>query len=175
MLVASRTDEEYFGIKVLLEFGQAVNTTVSKYIWKKKSKYHKPYAVWNRVYTYHHSFLGFVFPDIINCQRTNICTLSTISALSLFVSSNLLATVIKYSVGYCNNGKGGITGSDLKNKNKTAFCSKMNYYQFFHLLPQLKRFISNNFSWICFCLMPLSKIISSHLNCHLNKQSFALF
>lgn len=35
MLVASRTDEEYFGIKVLLEFGQAVNTTVSKYIWGK--------------------------------------------------------------------------------------------------------------------------------------------
>lgn len=120
MLVASRTDEEYFGVKVLLEFGQAVNTTVSKYIWKKKSKCHKPYAVWNRVYTYHHSFLGFVFPDIINCQRTNICTLSTISALSLFVSSNLLATVTKYSVGYCNNGKGGITGSDLKNKKQLS-------------------------------------------------------
>lgn len=38
MLVASRTDEEYFDVKVLLEFGQAVNTTVSKYIWKKKIK-----------------------------------------------------------------------------------------------------------------------------------------
>lgn len=32
MLIASRTDEEYFDVKVLLEFGQAVNTTVSKYI-----------------------------------------------------------------------------------------------------------------------------------------------
>lgn len=114
MLVASRTEEEYFGVKILLEFGQAVNTTVSKYIWKQVSKYYKPYTVWNRVSTYHHSFLGSVFPDIINCQRTNICTLNIISALSLFVSSNLLATVIKYSVGYCSNGKGGISGSDLK-------------------------------------------------------------
>lgn len=61
MLVASRTEEEYFGVKILLEFGQAVNTTVSKYIWKQVSEYHKPFTVWNRVYTYHHSFLESVF------------------------------------------------------------------------------------------------------------------
>lgn len=32
MLLADRTEEEYFGVKVSLEFGQAVNTTVSKHI-----------------------------------------------------------------------------------------------------------------------------------------------
>lgn len=45
MLAAGRTEEEYFGVKILLEFGQAVNTTVSKYIWKQISKYYKPYTV----------------------------------------------------------------------------------------------------------------------------------
>lgn len=35
MLLADRTEEEYFGVKVSLEFGQAVNTTVSKHIWKQ--------------------------------------------------------------------------------------------------------------------------------------------
>lgn len=32
MFLANRTEEEYFGVKVSLEFAQAVNTTVSKHI-----------------------------------------------------------------------------------------------------------------------------------------------
>lgn len=35
LLLADRTEEEYFGVKVSLEFGQAVNTTVNKHIWKQ--------------------------------------------------------------------------------------------------------------------------------------------
>lgn len=38
--LATRAEKESFGVKVLLEFGQAVNATVSKHIWKQSSTSH---------------------------------------------------------------------------------------------------------------------------------------
>lgn len=35
ILLTTRAEEELFGVKVLLEFGQAVNAIVSKHIWKQ--------------------------------------------------------------------------------------------------------------------------------------------
>lgn len=88
MLVANKTEKEYFGVKILLEFGQAVNTTISQYIWKQGSEYHKPFTVWNRA-------------------DKKICSLNITSALIIMVATNLLATVIKFSVGCYNNGEMG--------------------------------------------------------------------
>lgn len=34
-MLANRIEEEYFVVKFLLEFGQAVNTIVSEHIWKQ--------------------------------------------------------------------------------------------------------------------------------------------
>lgn len=45
ILLATTAREESFSVKVLLEFGQAVNAIVSKHIWKQISEQHKPFAV----------------------------------------------------------------------------------------------------------------------------------
>lgn len=38
ILLATRAKKESFNVKVLLEFGQAVNAIVSKHIWKQISE-----------------------------------------------------------------------------------------------------------------------------------------
>lgn len=38
ILLATRAKKESFSVKVLLEFGQAVNAIVSKHIWKQISE-----------------------------------------------------------------------------------------------------------------------------------------
>lgn len=71
----------------MLEFGQTVNTTVNKYIWKQVSRVQVIYS-WNKAYTYHHSFLG----NFIRHKLTVKVLHFTISAL-IVIASNLLSIV----------------------------------------------------------------------------------
>lgn len=87
-----------------LEFGQAVNTTVSKHLKRTIRVVQAIDSVKLKPVLITTAFWVLFFHT------------STISALSIIVAPNVLATVTQFSVGCCSKGRGGLEGVIKKTK-----------------------------------------------------------